>query len=151
MSEPALYARFKKSFSTCQIKKHNGTGGMLTIEPNNIGVFNKSFKIMEDSIGTYQFDEVEGTESRWPYEKNRIVYVLCYELTKNHPDVEFIESKWLHPFVDEDQRENCIRFELRLLKAKTQIDVNVAQMYFQASEIDRLSIKESLMRLSATL
>jgi len=50
-------------------------------------------------------------------------------------------------FNDEEDKKLCERFEIRLFTAKSQIDVDVARMYFEAAQIDRLSIKASVMRL----
>jgi hypothetical protein len=49
-------------------------------------------------------------------------------------------------FNDEYDKNISERFEQRIFLAKSQIDIDVAQIYYEAAQIDRLSIKKTLMK-----
>lgn len=58
---------------------------------------------------------------------------------------EKLEGK--RKFPDTDSRDNWDRFELRMMTAKSQIDIHVAKLYYYAAELNRVEIKRSLKQL----
>jgi hypothetical protein len=148
------YVRFIDAFEHCQIQKFNGTSGIVTIEPDNVGVYN-----CENDM--YEFKETEGlmlhekgergcTITYGKYEKELIKPAIFSGLINPLKDkkVKFFDSI-CDMFSDEDDKRLWEDFEIRLFTAKSQIDVSMAKLYFNAGQIDRLEIKQSLMRLKS--
>lgn len=130
------YVRFLTQYPHYQVDKFNGTKGNCEMMPNNIGVFKEATK-------TYVFKPVKD-----PYTKEYLTpeFIEGLLLQVEGKMVEFYGSHFT-VMNDQDEKEITERFEVRLIKATSQIDVNMAKMYYEAAQINRLSIKHSLAKL----
>lgn len=126
------YVRFTKPYPHYQVAKFNGTKGYVDMTPEMVGIYN-------ESTDTYVFPEVNG-----------VIPEFISKLLISVRSIGFTVFMYscTDTFHDDDDRKIWERFEIRLFTAKSQIDIDVAKMYFEAAQIDRLSIKASLMRLS---
>ena|SRR5688572_10696333 len=125
------YVRFSKSYPHYQVEKFNGTKGLVEMTPEMVGIY-------KQETDTYVFPEVNGVIPEF-------IAKLLLSLKEVGKTI-FMDGHF-EKFNDEEDKKLCERFEIRLFTAKSQIDVDVARMYFEAAQIDRLSIKASVMRL----
>lgn len=125
------YVRFNFSYPHYQVEKFNGTKGYVEMKDDMVGIY------CQDS-DTYVFDEVNGVKPE---------FIAGLLLNLRSCGKTIFRDGVFEDFQDDDDRKICERLEMRLFTAKSQIDVNVAKMFFEAAQIDRLSIKASLMRL----
>lgn len=126
------YVRFNSEYPHYQIDKFNGTKGYVDMTPDMVGVLNVE-------KGTYVFDEVNG-----------VIPEFISGLLTNLRDCGktiFMDSDLSDSYHDEDDRKLKERFEKRLFTAKSSLDIDIAEMYYVAGQIDRLSIKETMMRM----
>lgn len=128
------YAIIIKDFTHFQIEKFNGTKGYPLMTTNNIGVFN-------EETGRYDFKEEKCTISG-----KKVSPSFTSELILHATHLFKTIDSFLQMPHDEDEKIITERFEIRLLKAKTQLDVLVAKFFYEAAQIDRLLIKETILK-----
>lgn len=129
------YVLFNKPFMHYQISKFNGTSGQVLIDTDNVGIL---------SNGKYIFKIING-----------VIPEINEGLLKPHrsacrpdkgPLVSFFDSN-INALQDSDEQSLIERFELRLLKAQSNIDITWAKLAFAAGQVNRLSIKASILKL----
>lgn len=125
------YVRFNSEHPHYQIDKFNGTKGYVNMTPDMVGTLNPE-------KGTYVFDEVNGV----------IPEFIAGLLTniRSCGKTIFMDSVLSDKYHDEDDLRLKERFEKRLFTAKSQLDISIAERYYVAGQIDRLSIKETMLR-----
>lgn len=126
------YVRFNSEYPHYQVEKFNGTKGYVDMTPKMVGVLNVE-------KGTYVFDEVNG-----------VIPEFISGLLTNLRDCGktiFMDSDLSDSYHDEDDLKLKERFEKRLFTATSKLDVAVAERFYIAGQIDRLSIKETIMRM----
>lgn len=126
------YVKFTKDLPHYQNKKWNGTEGRVEMKSGDVGIYNVE-------KNTYAFSEVNGVITEYTAH-----LLLCLEgkFTTFHDAIHTTK------FYDEEHKQHVERFEIRLIQAKSVLDVDWAWIQFCAAEENRLSIKLSLMRLN---
>jgi hypothetical protein len=145
------YVRFIESFEFCQIPKFNGASGNVTIGPDNVGIYNPETTM-------YEFEETEGLMLHETWRKSEhlaggetkkcmIKPTIFADLLLPLRDkkVKFFDSI-CDDYADDEDKKLWERFEIRLFTAKSQIDIDVAKLYFNAGQVDRLSIKATMLQ-----
>jgi hypothetical protein len=145
------YVKFIEPFEFCQIPKFNGTSGNVTIGPDNVGIYNPETTM-------YEFEETEGVMLQETWRKSEhlaggkskkcmIKPTIFSDLLLPLRDrkVKFFDSI-CDDYADEEDKKLWERFEIRLFTAKSQIDIDVAKLYFNAGQVDRLSIKATMLQ-----
>lgn len=130
------YAIVLKEFTHSQIPKHNGTKGFPIMTSDNIGLFN-------EDTGNYDFKET--TCSIYG---NKVVPCFLGEFILHFTHMFKTIDSFLPMPHDQEEKNITERFEIRILKAKTGIDVSVAKMFYEAAQINRLSIKAAVMKMN---
>lgn len=129
------YAIIVKEFTHSQIPKWNGTTGYPIMTAGNIGILNEETKI-------YDFKEVDCSVFG-----EKVVPCFLEDFVLHFTHIFKTVDSFLPMPHDQEEKNITERFEIRLLKATSQMDVDIAKMYYEAAQIDRLSIKQSLYRL----
>ena len=127
------YAMFTTEFPHYQIAKFNGTKGHCTMKNGDVGIY-------DEKSDTYIFEE-----------RNGIVPQFISGLFCNRSGVpifiKLFDSIHKGKFYDDQHQEHVERLDIRLIKAKSQIDLDWAWIAFYAAEENRLSIKLSVHKL----
>lgn len=130
------YAIVLKEFTHSQILKHNGTKGYPIMTSDNIGLFN-------EDTGNYGFKET--TCSIYD---NKVTPCFLGEFILHFTNIFKTIDSFLPMPHDQEEKDITERFEIRLLKAKSGLDISVAKMFYEAAQINRLSIKATVMKMN---
>lgn len=117
-----------------QIEKHNGTKGYPYLNEGLVGV-------LDEKRRYYYFGEHPCT-----FKKHlvKVDFTESFVLNMGHA-FKLYDSIFDHAH-DEDDKDLKERYEVRLLTAKSHIDVKVANLYYAAGQVDRLDIKLTMMK-----
>jgi hypothetical protein len=127
------YAIVLKEFPHSQIEKWNGSKGYPIMTADNIGVLN-------EETGNYDFKTV-----KCHIYGNDVTPCFIGEFVLNMPHIFKTTDSFIDMPHDQHEKEITERFEVRLLKAKSHIDISMAKMYYNTAQIKRLQIKATIM------
>lgn len=135
-SKKNKYALLLKEFTHSQTPNHNGTKGYPIMSMDNIGVLN-------EETNKYEFKE-----TKCSIYGRKVKPCFTSDFVLHFPHIFKTVDSGFDIAHDQEDKSIKERFEIRIFKSKFDLDLKVAELFYVAAQINRLSIKESIIKLN---